>query len=46
MDEQSANPPISHTVKKIAIQALIEKEMKRGQAYVNALLDTETGNMR
>ena len=33
-------------LKQIAIQALIEKEMKRGQAYVNAVIDTETGNMR
>ena len=32
--------------KQIAIQSLIEKEIKRGQAYVNAVLDTETGNMR
>ena len=32
--------------KKIAIQASIEKEMKRGQAYVNAVLATETGSMR
>ena len=29
--------------KQIATQALIEKEMKRGKAYVNAVIDPETG---
>ena len=32
--------------KQIAMQALIEKEMKRGKSYVNAVLDTDTVNMR
>ena len=32
--------------KKIAIQALEKKEIKRGQTYVNAVLDTDTENMR
>ena len=32
--------------KQIAIQASIEKEIKIGKAYVNAVLDPETGNMR
>ena len=46
MDKQSANPLISRTVKKKSIQALIEKEIKRGQSYINAVLDTEKVNMR
>ena len=29
--------------KQISIQALIENEMKRGKAYVNAVIDPETG---
>ena len=32
--------------KQIAIQSLIEKETKIVQEYVNAVLDTETINMR
>ena len=32
--------------KQISIQALIEMEMKRGQAYVNAVIDPQTGNLR
>ena len=32
--------------KQITIRALTEKEMKRGQAYIDAVLDTETGNVR
>ena len=31
--------------KQIAVQAFLEKELKRVRAYVNAVLDTETGNM-
>ena len=33
-------------LKHIAIQALIEKEMKIVKSYVNAVLDLKTGNMR
>ena len=33
-------------LKKIAIQALIDKEMNRGKAYVKAVLDIETVNIR
>ena len=32
--------------KQISIQALIEKETKRGKACINAVLDLDTGNIK
>ena len=32
--------------KKIAVQALTGKKMQRGKAYVNAVLNPETVNMK